>query len=418
MKVAFFVKLCGSFILGSFFALFICVMSSSGMRTLISPVLMAVFPSIVMGALLCSLVGGQTFIVRSVGFSCRIFALFILCGGFVFFGLQPDMFQDTSVQVVLGGALFGLALGYLMSDWHVSLYRSVYSARVIGVATGAFLLSYYIVYNFFSPYGHAVLVSMENTSFLFLYGCLCIVILFMLSIIEQAFMKDESEGQAVLMVKDFSVIKSKLILISLLAFQSLIFCVLVWGWYVHQSFSNGWLFASDMQDVAQLIFLPSMLLFIIIFTVFLTYVQNNYALYVVQIFSFIISILIVLGLSINSGSLTMRVLFVFMLFAGSGTLMLINYYTLISFKGSLLSIFVPIAVCIYLFCNSIGQVFIPMLPSFRAETMDNVLFASAFMLAFISGLIICYALFNMELLPKEITIGWKYIGKRAKSIFQ
>lgn len=410
MKATFFIRLAGCFIFSALYAVFISVMNSSGMRILVAPVLLAVFPSIIMGALFYSLVGGERYLVRHLGLSLRILSLILVAIGFLLFGMNPDMFHHSNVEDVLGSAILGLALGYLMSDWHVQLYRAIFSKKVVGMAAGVFILSYYCVYSFFFPYGKAIVTYIENQNLLLGFCSLCLFILFALMLIDQIFLKQGTESKNFL-VKDFSFIRSRLILIGLLALQTFFFGMVIWGWFVYKSFTNGWVFVGNDTSFLQLILLPSVIVFTLMSVVFLTYIQNSYAVYSVQVLAFVTGIMIIIGLVLGWHQYpVMNVLFVFTIAANVGSMILTSYYMIMGFRSGLIGIFVPVGVCIILFFSAIRQIVTPAFPALSHQMVENTVLVSAFAIAAIACITIYYALFGMKMIPPgfQFKREWKH----------
>jgi|APSaa5957512535_1039671.scaffolds.fasta_scaffold43969_2 hypothetical protein len=420
MKASFLVRLFGCFIFSSLYALFVCVVNSSGMRVLISPILLVVFPSMVMGALFYSLIAGESYIFKTVGLSYRVLAIYIIAMGFVLFGLNPDMFHYNSIQVVLGSAFFGLALGYLMSDWHVYLYRAIYDKRLIGVSAGIFILSYYIIYNIFFPYGRAIVMLIDNTDFLFSYCCSCVVLLLAVIFVDLIFLRNEnkSDGQStgMIVIKDFSVIKIRLILVGLLSLQTLVLGMVSWGWFLTQSFSGSWLFMGNTQGIFQMIFIPSFVVFTILYMVLFTYVQDDLILYALQALTVVVSIFIFIGFMLGlRGGLFMDMFFMLLVFAGFGSVMLLHYYIIVGFKGSMISIFVPISISIYLFFTSIGQVILPIFPFIGEQLVSKLILIGVIVGVGTSICIAYHATFNMNMLGEVFRLfGTKGSNKEAK----
>ena len=370
MKVTFFVRLFGCFIFGSLYALFVCVINSSGMRILVSPMLLAIFPSMVMGSLFYSLIGSDQYIFRSIGLSYRVLAIYIIGIGFVLFGLDPDLFHSNNMQVVFGSAVFGLGIGYLMSDWHVFLYQAIYSKKLIGLSAGVFLFSYYMMYNLFFPYSNEIVVFAGNADILFLYCCLCVILLLAIIFIDQIFLKGKKEKKSQIIVKDFTVIRRPLVLVFLLSLQISLINIMCWSWYLHESFVDGWLFTGSDGSFFQLIFLPSLPAFIVFFVLVYTWYHEDITFFILQcvlsVACLILMLLIVLGTNIGILS---NILFLALVFAGIGLAFTLRYYIIMHFKGSIISIFVPISICITLFFSAMREVLVPVLPSFNLDIL-------------------------------------------------
>ena len=390
MKVTFFIRLLGCFVFGSLYALFVCVINSSGMRILVSPMLLAIFPAMVMGSLFYSLIGGDKYIFRGVGLSYRVLAIYIIGVGFVLFGLDPDLFHSNSMQVVFGSAVFGLGIGYLMSDWHVFLYKAIFSKKLIGLSAGIFLLSYYIMYNLFFPYSNKILVFTGNADMLFLYCCICVIILLAIIFIDQIFLKAKKETKSEIIIKDFTVIRKPLILVFLLSFQISLINIMCWSWYLHESYLNAWLFSGDNGGFFQLIFLPSLPTFTVFFMLIYTWFHDDIIFFVMQGILFISCFILVLLLLFGLNSILLcNILFLTIVCSGLGLALTLRYYVIISFKGSIIAIFVPISICITLFFTSMREVLVPVLPSFDLITLRWIVLICLFV-SLITSVIVSY----------------------------
>ena len=359
MKISYCIRVFASFLFGMLFALFVVSVNQEKTYMIVLPSIMGLLPSMVLGALMCSLVPGEAYLIRKILLNLRLFSIIFISLGIFIFGFLVQIFFTDNVYAIIFSALFGLFLGYTFADWHVSLYRVTFGRVLITISAIIFIFGQYFsigLYGILSVALDSQQAYPVSIIICFIYSLILVVVTYVDGVI-----KTEKSDYVAPVLNDFLLTQMQLLLLIFLAAQAVLLLAVVEFCFQENVNENQWI-----QGFSHLGNIWSTVISAFISLVISVYVLNRfgkrYLVYIAQLLSIVVLVFFVVNIMIDYRYELLLYICAF-LAQSSAIFLFIMFNCLVIdfFKTGTIRIFVPITSAILLFFLSLYQSVVPVL---------------------------------------------------------
>ena len=382
MKFYYGVRWCVCFIYSATF--FMYMLSGNAVQlgyVIVSSLNLAIFPAMVLGSLIYSLVPGSVLIWHRLRINYRFLSLGVMLLALMIFTFNPNIYY-VHTPYLLTAVLLGLALGYLYTDLHVLIFRCARSPWTFALAAGVFVCGYVLAVSLHHMMNWLLPVEQPGRLRVLFYWIAFAAVVILMITDRSAYHSHDDSDQAV--ITDFALVLRRLSFLLMSAWQ------MVAGWTVIQlslywdQYLNQWLIGFPSDRAAVLVTGLPMLFSVLLAIILVAYIKPRLINLSGQGLVFA-GTLLCLGHHLWLGSE------VFLLNSAaallySGLVILavsVQAYIIAFFRSGLLTVFIPVTVAIMLFFITMVVLGMPLL---RLAAGEAIPFTISFLLG---SLVIC-----------------------------
>jgi hypothetical protein len=341
------------------FSLLIISLNQEKTYMIVLPSVMGLFPSMVLGALMCSMIGGGKFLIEKINLTFRLFSSILICLGIFILGLAAQVFFKNSIYAIMLCSILGLAMGYTFADWHVLLYRSIYSNKLIIITSLIFVIGYFCAVALYGLLFSILEIWQTYTASMvicFILALLLVAVTYIDGLVNQA-----NSNVLTTVINDFFSVQLKLLFLIFAVSQVIILAVLIEFCVQKNIYGKQW--ASDLTNSgASWLAIISILFYLLVGVYLLNKFNKKYLFFFAQVVVVITICLFLVNMLFMSQYSILLYMCVFFAYGGAILMSIVfNLYVITFFKSGVIGIFVPITTAIFLFFITLYQSVAPVL---------------------------------------------------------